>query len=127
MAVIQLKRSPNSRTNPKGATSNCATSSAKCFTECRRRLPLPDNVEAYPLTRSAVTAQHNNGNGEHLGQHPSLPFDLSPGDEQQVERIPQADPRDHEEHAVPEQLLGQLPDLRSSEAVRENNTHDEQQ
>ena len=28
---------PDSWTNPKGATSNCATSPAKCSTECRRR------------------------------------------------------------------------------------------
>src|ERR1700733_9059974 len=36
MAVIHLGRSPDLGANPKGATPNCATSPAHCWSKCRR-------------------------------------------------------------------------------------------
>src|SRR4051794_26020763 len=49
---------------------------------------------------------------------PPFPAQREPGEEQQVERVPEPDPGDHEEDAVAQQVLEELRDVRGEEVGR---------
>jgi hypothetical protein len=71
--------------------------------------------------------------GLHQERHPTdrvddqrLPLQRLPGEEEQVERIPQTDPPDDQEDSIAKQVLPEPGDVRRKEIRREQQPDDEQ-
>jgi hypothetical protein len=75
----------------------------------------------------ALTRADSNRQDEHVAEHAHFSLCLLSGNEQQIERIPQANPSYDEEHTVSEQFVRKLAHHRTSEKIRQPDAGNEQQ